>query len=207
MNMQNYLPPNRGKLKLLLVLWFAIIFESVAFPNLAHAQSLNSQKIPNEKYAGHLAHSTMTVTVKAPIDYLWKKLVDFNDYPNIFSRIQSTKVTKSDGNLVYIETYLKPQLFVKSQIQHTVNDLSGKPNILSWKLADGNFKYVEGQWSLKPLSATTTQLKYHLATDFGPIVPATLVSFVLHFVQREIVTTFTNYTEKSYNSLSQNPRL
>lgn len=142
----------------------------------------------------------MTATVKAPIVYIWQTLVDFDKYPEIFNRLQSVNITKREGNFVYIESHLKPHLFVKTEIQHTVNDLSGKPGLLKWELLDGNFKHVEGEWALKSVSPESTELTYRLSVDPGPVIPAGMVSFVLHFVQREIVSSFVQYTEKGFTS-------
>ena len=147
-----------------------------------------------------MAESTMTATVKAPIVYTWQTLVDFDKYPEIFDRLESVNVSKREGNFVYIESHLKPHLFVKTEVQHTVNDLSGKPGLLKWELLDGNFKHVEGEWELKPKSPDSTELTYRLSVDPGPVIPAGMVSFVLHFVQREIVSSFVQYTEKGFTS-------
>jgi ribosome-associated toxin RatA of RatAB toxin-antitoxin module len=157
-------------------------------------------KADHAKHNGHLAESTMTMTVKAPIDLIWNALVNFEKYPEIFDRISSVNVTKRDDNKIYVESHLKPQLFVKTEIQHTINDVSGKPEVLRWHQMDGNFKDVHGEWYLKPLSATSTQVKYHLAADPGPVIPAPLVSFVLHCIQKEIVAALAKYTQHGYET-------
>jgi len=170
--------------------------------------SLTSIELASKKKTRHhLAEATMVATLKAPIEHTWQTLVDFDKYPDIFHRIKSIAITKREGNLVYIESYLRPHMFVRTEIQHTVNDIGGKPEVLKWHVIDGNFRYVEGAWHLKTLSANTTQLTYWLAVDPGPVVPAGLVSFVLHFVQREIVSSFVQYTELSFQSNQSNKNL
>lgn len=171
-----------------------------AFAQKIAAEPIESQVVEKKKRAKRSAASAMTVTLKAPAVYAWQTLVDFDKYPEIFNRLQSVNVTKREGDFVYIESHLKPHMFVKTETQHTVNDLSGKPGLLKWELVDGNFKHVEGAWELKPKSPDSTELTYRLSVDPGPVVPAGMVSFVLHFVQREIVTSFVQYTEKAYSS-------
>jgi ribosome-associated toxin RatA of RatAB toxin-antitoxin module len=172
----------------------------LASPDANSTSPVQTQSIENKKPERRLAESTMVATIKAPIGYVWDTLVDFGKYPEIFERLKSVNVTKRDGNFVYIESLLKPHLFVRTEVQHTVNDLAGKPEVLKWKLLDGNFRYVEGSWNLKSLSTNSTEVTYRLSVDPGPVIPAHLVSFVLHFVQKEIVNSFAQYTEKTFTS-------
>jgi ribosome-associated toxin RatA of RatAB toxin-antitoxin module len=183
-------------LPLVLIMMICFSFGCPATPELPPTNPPEDKE--ESKLHGRMAESTITVTVKAPMDHTWKTLVDFGKYPDIFDRISSVNITKTEDNLVYVESHLKPQLFVRKEVQHTVCDVSGKPDVLRWRQVDGNFNDVHGEWYLKSLSATTTQVKYHLATDPGPIVPRALVSFLLHFIQREIVTSFAKYAQESY---------
>ena len=75
-----------------------------------------------------LAKATVETTIKAPKEYVWNALTDFGRYPRIFPKVKSCQVLKREGQLVYIESYLKPQLFVNEQCQHTINDLQNKPD-------------------------------------------------------------------------------
>lgn len=172
---------------------------ALAAPDLSLVKPAETtQAAEKKKSKRRVAESTMTATVKAPVQYIWDTLVDFDRYPEIFERLKSVNVTKREGNFVYIESHLKPHFFVKNEVQHTVNDLAGRPGSLKWELLDGNFKHVQGEWSMKPISSYSTELTYHLAVDPGPVVPPRMVSFVLHFVQREIFSSFVQYTEKSF---------
>lgn len=147
-----------------------------------------------------LARSTMTFEINTPREFVWAVLVDFANYPQCFKRIETCTVTKTEGPLVFIESQLKKQMFVKQTCQHTINDLSRKPEHLKWRLLDGNFKWVDGSWELKPAGADKTTVTYFLEVDPGPIIPAKLVSWALHFVQKEIIDALKERTEKTYAS-------
>lgn len=190
----------RKSLPLIASLFLTWTSSALASPDANMTKSVEPQSIERKKPTRRLAESTMVTTIKAPIAYIWETLVGFDKYPQIFDRLQSVNVTKRTGNLVYIESHLKPHLFVKTEIQHTVNDLTGKPEVLKWELLDGNFRYVEGEWDLKPKATNSTEVTYRLSVDPGPVIPAHLVSFVLHFVQREIVSSLTQYTEKNFTA-------
>lgn len=186
----------------MLALTSIVIPGAFAMPEVGQQVSQKESSAPqpaNIKPANqHLAGATMTTTIKAPLHFIWATLTNFDQYPNIFNRLRSLSVTKRDVNFVYIESHLKPGVFIKSEVQHTVNDLGGGPNALRWQTLDGNFKHVEGDWHLKAVSPTRTEVTYHLAVDAGPVIPSALVSFVIHFLQQEIVTSFAQYTEKSF---------
>ena len=77
-----------------------------------------------------LAKATVETTIKAPKEFVWNALTDFSRYPHIFPKVKSCQVLKREGQLVYIESFLKPQLFVNEQCQHTINDLQNKPDSL-----------------------------------------------------------------------------
>jgi len=142
------------------------------------------------------ARAEARFAVNAPQDVVWGILTDFPKYPRIFHRVESCRVTRQQGDLVWIESELKPHLFIRTPRQHTVLDLKGKPGALDWKLLDGNFKEVEGHWQLEPdRSPDRCQVIYTLKVDPGPVIPAFLVSFVLRFVQKEIVGSVKQWAE------------
>lgn len=144
--------------------------------------------------------AVMDTTIKAPLPFVWNTLTDFSVYPKIFPRIESVKVTKCSGNYIYTESYLKPQLFVKEQRQHIVNDLSGKPHTLRWSMIDGDFEYTQGCWELTSSdNAQECKVKYTLQSTVEPI-PKPIANFTLKMVQRDIVKSFKRGTEKLYQT-------
>jgi ribosome-associated toxin RatA of RatAB toxin-antitoxin module len=150
-----------------------------------------------------LAHAASIVKIYAPQSIVWKVLVDFEHYPEMFKRIDSCHITKRENGLIFAESYLKPQMFVKKLCQHTVTDVSQGPSYLRWKMLDGNFKSVVGTWDLTPSTGTAEHpqmcvAKYTLWADPGPVIPAPLVSFALHTVEHEVITNFKRSCEHEY---------
>lgn len=186
----------------LTVLLNSQLFCSVwAAPELASttAQSATASTIAaNQNDNKHIVATTLETIFKADDSSIWSALIDFQKYPSIFKRIQSVEITKRNGNLVYVESHLKPHMFIKRIIQHMVNDLSAGPKVLTWSMLDGNFKYVNGKWEMQARSPNTCLVKYTLYIDPGPIIPAPLVNFIVHFVQQEIVAELKHYVEDEY---------
>ena len=150
-----------------------------------------------------LAKATVETTIKAPREFVWNALTDFGRYPHIFPKVKSCQVLKREGQLVYIESFLKPQLFVNEQCQHTINDLQNKPDSLRWKMVDGTFKAVEGEWQLKSTNAGRhCQVKYTLEVDPGPAIPRPIASMALKMTQKEIVGNFKQVVEKDIQTIN-----
>jgi len=150
---------------------------------------------PNVK----LSKASTEIIIMAPQQYVWEKLTNFSTYPKLFPRLKTCQVVKKEGNLVYIESLLKPQMFVNQPCQHTINDLEDKPDSLKWKLTDGNFKAVEGEWKLKSIDdGQHTAVKYTMQVDPGPLIPRPVIVLALKMVQREAVTSVKAMVEQEY---------
>lgn len=151
---------------------------------------------PGKKLPKGMAESAVSIIISAEPKTVWNALTDFSIYPDIFKRIKTSEITRKEGDFVFLETYLKPQMFVKNQVQHTVSNIADSPNRINWKQLDGNFKHVDGSWDLAAVDGGKTKLTYTLHVDAGTIVPANMVAFFLKFIQREVVAQVKQYVEK-----------
>lgn len=145
------------------------------------------------KARGKCAHAVAQFDLDASRDRVWGALTNYAEYPSMFRRIKTCKVTKRVGDRVWIESELKPHFFVRRSYNRTFNDLSAKPERLDWHLLEGNFTEVRGSWELLPADGNRCHVKYMLEVDPGPVVPAFLVSLVLKFVQREVIGELTTF--------------
>lgn len=154
---------------------------------MSSAEQLNKKK--------HVTQGVTQIEINAPASVVWSVLTDFQQYPQIFKGIQSCRVTKRDGGLVFTESYLKPHLFLNQPCQHAVNDLSAAPQALTWHTLDGNFKSLDGKWELKPMSGGRCLATYTLSVDPGLCVPAPFVGMALRSMQKEIVASLKKSAE------------
>lgn len=161
----------------------------------SNAQAEDGQKTQSAK----VARTTVELVIKAPREVVWKKLTDFDNYPQLFPRVKSCQVLKRESESVYLESVLKPQLFVKQATQHTINDLGGSPNVLRWRMLDGNFKSAVGEWTLSPTDGGKyCKARYVLEIDPGPVIPRTMASMVISMVQKEIMADVKRAIEVDY---------
>src|SRR5208283_1304147 len=78
-----------------------------------------------------------------------------------------------------------------------------KPDSLKWKLTDGNFKAVEGEWKLKSIDGGLhTSVKYTMEVDPGPLIPRPVIVLALKMVQREAVNSVKAMVEQEYSTSS-----
>jgi ribosome-associated toxin RatA of RatAB toxin-antitoxin module len=153
-----------------------------------------------------LSKASTEIVIMAPQQFVWDKLTNFTVYPKLFPRLKTCQVLKKEGDLVYIESLLKPQMFVTQPCQHTINDLEDKPDSLKWKLTDGNFKAVEGEWELQAIdNGQHTKVKYTMEVDPGPLIPRPVIVLALKMVQREAITGVKAMVEREYSQSSAAP--
>ncbi|HEY9775573.1 MAG TPA: SRPBCC family protein [Planktothrix sp.] len=151
-----------------------------------------------ESAAKHGVKGITEIRINAPTEVVWGVLTDFQKYPQVFRRIESCRVTKRVGDMVFTETHLKKQLFVQEPLQHEVNDLGKAPHQLSWRELDGNFKAMDGVWQLHPLADGRCMATYTLAVDPGMLVPGPIAGLVLHGMQKEITAELKKAAETTY---------
>lgn len=158
----------------------------MAVPNLE--LNLPAQAATHPQKASRVTHSVFETTIKAPKEQVWNALTDFSNYSRTFPRVKSCKVLSKQGDSVNLETVLKPQMFVKNEVQHTLNDMSGKPNLLTWRMLDGNFKSATGEWRLSEGADNhSCKVRYTLEVDGGAYIPKPVLGMVMKVVQKEIV--------------------
>lgn len=156
----------------------------VTVPNLG----FNQAPPHNQTKPSRATRSVFETTIQAPKEQVWSALTDFSNYQRVFPRVKSCKVLGRDGDRVRLETVLKPQMFVRNEVQHTLNDLSGKPNVLTWHMLDGNFKSATGEWRiLDGNDPHSCKVRYTLEIDGGAFIPKPVLGMVLKVVQKEIV--------------------
>lgn len=159
-----------------------------------------SKDDPMPKPTGQMLSAVMETTVKAPLSFVWQQLTDFTGYPTVFPRIESCKVLKQQGNYVYTESNLKPQMFLRETRQKIINDLTGKPHVFRWAMLQGNFNSSQGCWELTPDSTGNfCKVKYTLEAT-PDAVPRSIASVSLKFIQKDIVKTFKRVVEKQYQT-------
>lgn len=164
----------------------------------ATAQAVPALKQQISRRAGKYSEATAQFVIDRPPQQVWQALTDYSKYPQIFHRIQSCRIIRRQGDLIWIESELKPHLFVRHPVNRTLNDLRGKPQRLDWQLLEGNFKEVRGWWQLAATGdGNRCQVDYVIAVDPGPVIPKFLVSFVLSFVQKEVIAELKSFVERS----------
>jgi ribosome-associated toxin RatA of RatAB toxin-antitoxin module len=150
-----------------------------------------------------LSKASSEIIINAPQQFVWDHLTNFSTYPKLFPRLKTCQVLKKEGDYVYIESLLKPQMFITQPCQHTINNLEDKPDSLSWKLTDGNFKAVEGEWELKSIDdGQHTKVKYTMEVDPGPLIPRPVIVLALKMVQHEAVTGVKASIEQEFHQLN-----
>jgi ribosome-associated toxin RatA of RatAB toxin-antitoxin module len=184
--------------------------DEIALANTtANSAGVKAQQLAQEtEKSKHVARGIVQVQINAPREAVWSVLTNFSNYPEVFERIQSCKVTKKDGDLVFTESLLKPHMFLNQPCQHAVNDLTQGPNVLTWRAIDGNFKSMGGKWELRP-SGTDNKCTavYTLEVDAGNCIPTPLVGMLMKGMQKEIVASVKKTAELTFQGINGTAKL
>jgi ribosome-associated toxin RatA of RatAB toxin-antitoxin module len=179
--------------------------DEIAAANTAtiSAERAKAQQVQDQEKSKHVARGIVQVEINAPREAVWNVLTNFSNYSRVFDRIQSCKVTKKDGDLVFTESQLKPHMFLSEPCQHAVNDLTQGPNVLTWKAIDGNFRSMGGKWELRSNgSDNKCTAVYTLEVDAGNCIPTPLVGMMMHGMQKEIVASVKKTAELTFQETS-----
>lgn len=98
---------------------------------------------------------------------LYRAITEFEKYPTFLPEVVSAKSTV-DKNLTRVQFELE----VVKRFQYVLEFQLVPEERVSWKLVESNFfKKNDGQWLLKEIGPTETQVHYELEVDFGFMVP------------------------------------
>ena len=124
-----------------------------------------------------MAHAKFTKTFDADCQQLFAVICDYKKYPDFVQGCLAAQVKrKSDhtAEVTYRVSMIKEIEYILSHVE--------KPDewVMSWKLKKSDFlKKNTGQWKLKKLGASKTQVEYEIEIDFILPVPQFIVNRII----------------------------
>ena len=113
---------------------------------------------------------THTEVVRAPIDLCFDTLVDFAEYPNWFGVIRKAVVEDADDAAGCWPVRFELDAILKT-ITYTLRYQSERPHRLTWEMASGDLKAIEGEYQLLELEPGLTEATCTQSIDVGLWVP------------------------------------
>lgn len=146
------------------------------------------------------------IVVHAPMADVIAALQDFDDYENIFPRIQDTRIVERGKEAT--DVYLRaPVMDGSVAIWAVTRFAEPKPwreegKQIHSRLVKGNLKAWRGVWKVEPISATETALRVELFLDVKFPVPDAWITPELMWASGKAVTAIRDKVEKGKSTVA-----
>jgi aromatase len=120
------------------------------------------------------AHTDNEVIIGAPLDEVWERMNDVENWPNLFSEYAKAEIIERDGNTVKFRLTTHPDPEYDGQVWSWVSERTVDPDTHSVKarrIETGNFEHMDIQWFFEQAEDGT---KMRWVQDFSmkPEAPA-----------------------------------
>ncbi len=165
------------------------IVEDRAIIVSAKISSEDEQKKLNIVSAGH---------IKTPLDFTWKKILDFNQYDKISDHFRNIQYDQKTQKLFLKVGALGfyANLWLDLKPQH-----SDTKKTLEWECYKGSFKGMKGVLTIEQYRKNITEISM-LANFSGKSIPIPdiLLRFGLELIGKQMATKMRNYIEDGYKN-------
>src|ERR1700691_2494357 len=95
------------------------------------------------------AHTDNSVVVKAPLQFVWERMMDIESWPSLFSEYAAAEVIEQDGETVCFKLTTHPDREYDGQVWSWTSDRPADPQAHSSKsrrIETGPFQYMNIEW-------------------------------------------------------------
>jgi aromatase len=120
------------------------------------------------------AHTDNEVVIDAPLDFVWKRMMDIESWPSLFSEYAKAEVLEEQGNTVRFRLTTHPDPEYDGQVWSWVSERVADPatrSSTSRRIETGPFEYMSIEWYFEEVEGGT---KMRWVQDFSmkPDAPA-----------------------------------
>lgn len=104
------------------------------------------------------AHTDNSVLVEAPRDFVWERMMNIEDWPNLFSEYAQAEVLEQDGDRVQFRLTTHPDPEYDGQVWSWVSERVADPDNYTSKsrrIETGPFEYMEIEWFFEEVEGGT----------------------------------------------------
>lgn len=103
---------------------------------------------------GRFKAATGIILIKAPVDTVWKTLIDYNDYVNFMPKVAESKIQKTENNTMLVSWEIEmPGPNSTYVMKHVLNE---KEYEIDEGWLEGDIKGTHYRWKLQPKDDKTT---------------------------------------------------
>lgn len=120
------------------------------------------------------AHTDNEVVINAPLDVVWEKLNDVENWPDLFSEYAKAEILEREGNTVRFRLTTHPDPEYDGQVWTWVSERTVDPgthSVKAHRVETGPFDHMNIEWYFEPVDGGT---KMRWVQDFSmkPTAPS-----------------------------------
>jgi len=120
------------------------------------------------------AHTDNEVVIDAPLDIVWEKMNDVENWPKLFSEYAEAEIIEREGNTVRFRLTTHPDPEYDGQVWSWVSERTIDPqthSVKAHRIETGPFDHMDIEWYFEPVDGGT---KMRWVQDFSmkPEAPA-----------------------------------
>ena len=116
-----------------------------------------------------------TTEINAPLDVVWERMNDVEDWPNLFTEYASAEILERDGDSVKFRLTTHPDPEYDGQVWSWVSERTVDPathTVKAQRIETGPFEYMNIEWYFEPTD-DGTKMRWVQEFSMKPTAPAT----------------------------------
>jgi aromatase len=116
------------------------------------------------------AHTDNTIEIDAPLEYVWTRMMDVEDWPNLFSEYAKAEIVERDGDRIVFRLTTHPDPDADGQVWSWTSERIADPathTSKSRRIETGPFEYMNIEWYFEE-AGSGTRMRWVQDFTMGP---------------------------------------
>jgi aromatase len=121
------------------------------------------------------AHTDNEVTINAPRDFVWERMMDIESWPELFTEYAKAEVIEEEGDTVRFRLTTHPDPEYDGQVWSWVSERVADPSSYSSnskRIETGPFEYMNIEWYFEEADDGSTRMRWVQDFSMKPEAPA-----------------------------------
>jgi len=115
------------------------------------------------------------VVIEAPLELVWKRMNDLEDWPNLFSEYAKAEVLEQEGNTIRFRLTTHPDPEYDGQVWSWVSERTideSTHTVKAHRIETGPFDHMNIEWYFEPVEGST-RMRWVQEFSMKPSAPST----------------------------------
>jgi aromatase len=114
--------------------------------------------------------------IKAPLEKVWERLNDVENWPNLFTEYASAEILERNGDTIKFRLTTFPDPEYDGQVWSWVSERTVDPaahTVKAHRIETGPFDHMNIEWYFEPVGDDATKMRWVQEFSMKPTAPAT----------------------------------